>query len=236
MCLVFRYLQVDSAHVFSYSKLATSSPNKVHIPNVILKRWLRIVQTFLWLFMNNCATGHNGTINGQGRSWWEKYRKKLLNYTRGPLLQLMWSRDIYISDVTFRDSPFWTLHPYDCQNVVIRNVTILAPLTEAPNTDGIDPGEFSLFPIQPYLEFLLHAFFDHLACNCKLDVGLFLSLHHFSFKCSHWPALWSFYRKCCIGILLNAYVCSITYFFFKRFTRVISRIIVKSSTRSAVQE
>uniref|UniRef100_M1B4D6 Polygalacturonase n=1 Tax=Solanum tuberosum TaxID=4113 RepID=M1B4D6_SOLTU len=84
-------------------------------------------------------TGHNGTINGQGRSWWEKYRKKLLNHTRGPLLQLMWSRDIYISDVTFRDSPFWTLHPYDCQNVVIRNVTILAPLTEAPNTDGIDP-------------------------------------------------------------------------------------------------
>lgn len=84
-------------------------------------------------------TGHNGTINGQGRSWWEKYRKNLLNYTRGPLLQLMWSRDIHISDVTFRDSPFWTLHPYDCENVVIRNVTILAPLTEAPNTDGIDP-------------------------------------------------------------------------------------------------
>nr|XP_016483744.1 PREDICTED: probable polygalacturonase [Nicotiana tabacum] len=84
-------------------------------------------------------TGHNGTIDGQGRSWWEKYRRKLLNHTRGPLLQLLWSKDIHISDVTFRDSPFWTIHPYDCQNVIIRNVTILAPLSDAPNTDGIDP-------------------------------------------------------------------------------------------------
>nr|GLL21425.1 probable polygalacturonase [Ipomoea trifida] len=84
-------------------------------------------------------TGHNGTINGQGQVWWGKYRKKLLNFTRGPLLQIMWSRDIHISNVTFRDSPFWNLHPYDCQNVTIKGVTILAPLSGAPNTDGIDP-------------------------------------------------------------------------------------------------
>ncbi|CAK9134228.1 unnamed protein product [Ilex paraguariensis] len=84
-------------------------------------------------------TGHNGTINGQGQTWWKKYRKKLLKHTRGPLVQIMWSRDIQISDITLRDSPFWTLHPYDCQNVTIRNITILAPLFDAPNTDGIDP-------------------------------------------------------------------------------------------------
>lgn len=84
-------------------------------------------------------TGHNGTINGQGQTWWKKYQKKVLNNTRGPLVQFMWSRDIQISDVTLRDSPFWTLHPYDCQNVTIKNVTILAPLSGAPNTDGIDP-------------------------------------------------------------------------------------------------
>lgn len=134
---------------------------------------MRIVQTFIWLFINNCETGHNGTINGQGRSWWEKYRKKLLNHTRGPLLQLMWSRDIYISDVTFRDSPFWTLHPYDCQNVVIRNVTILAPLTEAPNTDGIDPGEFSLHFLITFVATVI----------CML--ALFSPYHQFSSKCSH---------------------------------------------------
>ncbi|KAI3880678.1 hypothetical protein MKX03_008089 [Papaver bracteatum] len=84
-------------------------------------------------------TGHNGTINGQGPSWWKKYKQKLLNYTRGPLVQIMWSSDIHISNITLRDSPFWTIHPYDCKNVFITNVTILAPVFGAPNTDGIDP-------------------------------------------------------------------------------------------------
>ncbi|KAJ4834726.1 hypothetical protein Tsubulata_007683 [Turnera subulata] len=84
-------------------------------------------------------TGHNGTIDGQGQTWWKKYRQKLLNHTRGPLVQIMWSSDIVITNITLRDSPFWTLHPYDCKNVTIRNVTILAPIFEAPNTDGIDP-------------------------------------------------------------------------------------------------
>ncbi|KAF6176860.1 hypothetical protein GIB67_026547 [Kingdonia uniflora] len=84
-------------------------------------------------------TGHNGTIDGQGQSWWIKHRQKLLNYTRGPLLQIMWSRDIRISNVTLRNSPFWNIHPYDCKNISITNVTILAPVFGAPNTDGIDP-------------------------------------------------------------------------------------------------
>lgn len=84
-------------------------------------------------------TGHNGTIDGQGLSWWKKYRQKVLNHTRGPLVQIMYSSDILISNITLRNSPFWTLHPYDCKNVTIRNMTILAPLKEAPNTDGIDP-------------------------------------------------------------------------------------------------
>lgn len=84
-------------------------------------------------------TGHNGTIDGQGQTWWKKYRQKLLNHTRGPLVQIMWSSDIVISNITLRNSPFWTLHPYDCKNVTVRDVTILAPISEAPNTDGIDP-------------------------------------------------------------------------------------------------
>ncbi|XP_002993619.2 probable polygalacturonase [Selaginella moellendorffii] len=83
-------------------------------------------------------TGHNGTIDGNGRKWWEKAKRKQLKHTRGRLIQLMWSRGIEISDVTLRNSPFWTVHPYDCENVTIRGVTIIAP-PDAPNTDGIDP-------------------------------------------------------------------------------------------------
>ncbi|KAG4956965.1 hypothetical protein JHK85_043345 [Glycine max] len=89
-------------------------------------------------------TGHNGTINGQGQTWWTKYRQKLLNHTRGPLVQILWSSNIVISNITLRDSPFWTLHPYDCKNVTVKKVTILAPVSHAPNTDGIDPGKYLL--------------------------------------------------------------------------------------------
>ncbi|KAM7258370.1 hypothetical protein ACFE04_014111 [Oxalis oulophora] len=100
-------------------------------------------------------TGYNGTINGQGKSWWNKHRQKLLKHTRGPLIQIMWSRDIVISDITLRDSPFWTIHPYDCKNVTIKNLTILAPVYEAPNTDGIDPDSCE----------------DMLIENCYISVG-----------------------------------------------------------------
>ncbi|KAL3352954.1 hypothetical protein AABB24_020766 [Solanum stoloniferum] len=100
-------------------------------------------------------TGHNGTINGQGQAWWKKFRQKLLNHTRGPLVQIMWSTDILISNITLQDSPFWTLHPYDCKNVTIRNVTILAPIAGAPNTDGIDPDSCE----------------DVLIENCYISVG-----------------------------------------------------------------
>lgn len=83
-------------------------------------------------------TGHNGSIDGQGGWWWEQHKQKRLRYTRGRLVELMWSTNIVISDVTLQNSPFWHLHPYDCTNVTISGVTILAPL-DAPNTDGIDP-------------------------------------------------------------------------------------------------
>ncbi|KAI3801233.1 hypothetical protein L1987_29337 [Smallanthus sonchifolius] len=84
-------------------------------------------------------TGNNGTIDGQGKRWWKRFRQRMLNHTRGPLVQIMYSSDILISNITLRNPPFWTLHPYDCKNVTIRNMTILAPLYDAPNTDGIDP-------------------------------------------------------------------------------------------------
>ncbi|MCO5547076.1 hypothetical protein L7F22_000517 [Adiantum nelumboides] len=83
-------------------------------------------------------TGDNGTIDGQGTVWWEMFHNKSLDYTRGPLLELVNSEGIIISNLTFKDSPFWNIHPVYCKNVLIQNLTILAP-RESPNTDGIDP-------------------------------------------------------------------------------------------------
>ena len=43
---------------------------------------------------------------------------------------------ILVEDVTFKDSPFWTIHPVFCDNVIVRGVTIDSHF---PNNDGCDP-------------------------------------------------------------------------------------------------
>ncbi|XP_010913831.1 probable polygalacturonase isoform X1 [Elaeis guineensis] len=83
-------------------------------------------------------TGENGTIDGQGEVWWNMWRQRTLPFTRPNILELMHSKDIIISNVVFQNSPFWNIHPVYCSNVVVRNVTVLAPY-DSPNTDGIDP-------------------------------------------------------------------------------------------------
>nr|GMC72809.1 probable polygalacturonase [Ipomoea batatas]GMD97616.1 probable polygalacturonase [Ipomoea batatas]GME00493.1 probable polygalacturonase [Ipomoea batatas]GME11854.1 probable polygalacturonase [Ipomoea batatas] len=87
-------------------------------------------------------TGENGTIDGQGDVWWNMWRQRTLQFTRPNLIELMNSRAIIISNVIFKNSPFWNIHPVYCSNVVVRYVTILAP-TDSPNTDGIDPDSSS---------------------------------------------------------------------------------------------
>ncbi|KAK4256805.1 hypothetical protein QN277_006483 [Acacia crassicarpa] len=87
---------------------------------------------------NVVVTGQNGTVDGQGNMWWELWWNKTLVHTRGHLLELMNSENVLISNLTFRNSPFWTIHPIYCRNVVVKGMTVLAPLN-APNTDGVDP-------------------------------------------------------------------------------------------------
>jgi polygalacturonase len=66
-----------------------------------------------YLKLSNIS-GRNGTINGQGQVWWDKFHAKELTYTRGYLLELLYSNNIIISNVTFVDSPSWNLHPTYC--------------------------------------------------------------------------------------------------------------------------
>ncbi|XP_051198306.1 probable polygalacturonase isoform X2 [Lolium perenne] len=83
-------------------------------------------------------SGANGTIDGQGENWWNWFHSHTLNYTRPPLLEFMYSTRVVISNLTFKDSPFWNIHPVYCSQVLVQHVTILAPIS-SPNTDGIDP-------------------------------------------------------------------------------------------------
>ncbi|XP_047327209.1 probable polygalacturonase [Impatiens glandulifera] len=83
-------------------------------------------------------TGDNGTIDGQGAPWWDKFRQGKLQYTRPYLIEIMFSQNVQISDITLVNSPSWNVHPVYCSDVIIRGLTILAPV-RSPNTDGINP-------------------------------------------------------------------------------------------------
>ncbi|RHN81762.1 putative galacturan 1,4-alpha-galacturonidase [Medicago truncatula] len=83
-------------------------------------------------------TGNNGTIDGQGSTWWDKFQKKQLKITRPYMIEIMYSDQIQISNLTLVNSPSWFVHPVYSSNIIINGLTILAPV-DVPNTDGIDP-------------------------------------------------------------------------------------------------
>ncbi|XP_059629193.1 probable polygalacturonase [Cornus florida] len=83
-------------------------------------------------------TGGNGTLDGQGASWWKKFKANELNLTRPYLIEIMYSNHVQISNLTLINSPSWNVHPIYSRNVIIQGLTILAP-TDSPNTDGINP-------------------------------------------------------------------------------------------------
>uniref|UniRef100_A0A453MD81 Polygalacturonase n=1 Tax=Aegilops tauschii subsp. strangulata TaxID=200361 RepID=A0A453MD81_AEGTS len=62
-------------------------------------------------------TGANGTIDGQGAIWWDWFYNNTLNYTRPHLVELMYSTNVVISNLTFKNSPFWNIHPVYCRLV-----------------------------------------------------------------------------------------------------------------------
>ncbi|CAA0812936.1 Pectin lyase-like superfamily protein [Striga hermonthica] len=87
-------------------------------------------------------TGGNGTIDGQGQTWWTKFRHKKLKNTRPYLVEIMYSTKVVITNLTLIDAPTWNVHPVYSSNIIIESLTISAPYT-SPNTDGINPDSCS---------------------------------------------------------------------------------------------
>ncbi|MGH7943238.1 MAG: glycoside hydrolase family 28 protein [Limisphaerales bacterium] len=100
-----------------------------------------------------------GTIDGNGRVWWpeaEKARERVPGYTlpRPNLVVLQRCKDVALENITLQNSPKFHFVPDDCQDVVVSNVTILAP-EHAANTDAIDPSDSR----------------DVLITRCRIDTG-----------------------------------------------------------------
>lgn len=59
---------------------------------------------------------------------------------RPSFVQFIGCSRILVEDITLKDSPFWTIHPVFCDNVIVRGVTIDSHF---PNNDGCDPESTS---------------------------------------------------------------------------------------------
>ncbi|SFU74941.1 Glycosyl hydrolases family 28 [Pustulibacterium marinum] len=58
------------------------------------------------------------------------------SHLRPHFIQFNRSKNILLEDVTITNSPFWTIHPYQCENVVIKGLNVYA---HGHNNDGVDP-------------------------------------------------------------------------------------------------
>jgi polygalacturonase len=85
-----------------------------------------------------------GVIDGNGESWWQYARSVRdggilgTNHPRPKLIVFDHCKHILVEGVTIQNSPMWQLVPYYSDDVMIRNVRILAP-PHSPNSDAIDP-------------------------------------------------------------------------------------------------
>lgn len=90
--------------------------------------------------VENLTLDGGGVIDGNGSDWWIEFRAKhkKVDHARPYLLSVEHSKRVRISQLKFTNSPAWTLHPYDCDDVVIDGVSVKNP-ADSPNTDGCDP-------------------------------------------------------------------------------------------------
>ena len=92
----------------------------------------------------NVAITGEGVIDGNGETWWQEARAikdhGILGseHTRPRLVVFDHCKHVRVEGITIQNSPMWQLVPYYSDDVVIRNIRVLAP-QHAPNTDAVDP-------------------------------------------------------------------------------------------------
>ena len=92
-----------------------------------------------------------GTLDGAGRPIWDLFWKLRaaapnpgnfpnIGLPRARLALIENSKAVTVEGVTFKDSQFWNLHIYRCDDVTVRNARFVVPddYPQAPSSDGID--------------------------------------------------------------------------------------------------
>jgi polygalacturonase len=120
------------------------SPDHADYPDITEFRLPGVQALVSAINAENVSITGEGTIDGQGESWWSMMRSLhdagvMGNpHPRPRLVVFDHCKHIRIEGVTIQNSPMWQVVPYYCDDVVIRNVRVLAPYP-SPNTDAVDP-------------------------------------------------------------------------------------------------
>ena len=92
----------------------------------------------------NVSITGEGVIDGAGETWWQMARAVKnagvmgSDHPRPRLVVFDHCKHVLVEGVTIQNSPMWQLVPYYSDDVIIRNIKVLAP-ARSPNTDAIDP-------------------------------------------------------------------------------------------------
>jgi len=95
----------------------------------------------------------SGVIDGQGSQWWD-IRRQDPSKDAPKLFQVQGGQNLTITNIRLQNSPMYHITLKSTKDVLVHNVTIYSP-ADAPNTDGIDPGDATDITIR----------------NCSVDTG-----------------------------------------------------------------
>ncbi len=134
-----------AANTSIFSAVTPDSPVQQH-PRCSLSYWTKYNTAVL------CGTNltnvaiigddkNTSVLDGGGWPWYEQAYQNVSHFgsLNGPrLFELVWTRNITLSHLTFQFSAGWTVHPQFCDGILAEHLRILNPRFMG-NTDGFDP-------------------------------------------------------------------------------------------------
>jgi polygalacturonase len=119
------------------------SPDMADFPKGLFARHPTVQPLVSSMNAENITINGEGTIDGNGHIWWD-YVRGVRNsgvlgtdHPRPMGVVFDHSKHIKMEGVTVQNAGFWQIVPYYADDLVFRNIRILAP--RSPNTDAIDP-------------------------------------------------------------------------------------------------
>ena len=136
-------LKTDIRLLIDKNSTLLGSPDREDYPKSTFARKETVAPLVGSLNAENITITGGGTIDGNGHVWWEYVQGVKdsgvlgTDHPRPMGLVFDHSKHIRVEDITVQNAGFWQIVPYYSDDLVFRNMKILAP--RSPNTDAIDP-------------------------------------------------------------------------------------------------